>query len=131
MDEKEMTDWAREQFQRANKHLAEIGILFDAVTPEESKYLAPVVAVWKIRSTEGKRYWVISGDVPADVIAESAAATARDALRYFAYQWQMKASNLMAEADNDQTKNHYAALLEKKGVMLYDISTNDELWQSV
>jgi len=131
MEDKDRETWVREQFQRANKHLAEIGILFKSVKTEDSRYLPPIVAVWKITSTEGKKYWVISGDVPADVIAESAAATARDAIRYFAYQWQLKASNLLAEANKDTTKNEYANLLEKKGVMLYDISRNDDLWQSV
>ncbi|MBT4882928.1 MAG: DUF4826 family protein, partial [Glaciecola sp.] len=45
MTQAEHDQWVREQFQRANKHLAENGVLFDSVVVEESRYLAPYVAV--------------------------------------------------------------------------------------
>ena len=57
--EAQLSEWVREQYQRANKHLAEQGVLFESVATEECRYLAPVVAVWKIKSTEGKYYWVL------------------------------------------------------------------------
>ncbi|MFT4807348.1 MAG: hypothetical protein ACI9LX_000665 [Paraglaciecola sp.] len=36
--EEQISEWVREQFQRANKHLAEKGVLFESVVTEESRY---------------------------------------------------------------------------------------------
>lgn len=47
-DQEQLAQWVREQFQKANKHLAENGVLFESVVIEDSRYLAPMVAVWKI-----------------------------------------------------------------------------------
>jgi hypothetical protein len=66
VSQEQLSAWVKEQFQRANKHLAEKGVLFDTVVTEESRYLAPFVAIWKIKALDGKFFWVISGDVPAD-----------------------------------------------------------------
>ena len=66
VSEEQRAEWVREQFQKANKFLAENGVLFDSVTTEESRYLMPYLAVWKIRAMDGKQYWVISGDLPTD-----------------------------------------------------------------
>ena len=128
MDQKELAEWVREQFQRANKFLAENGILFKAVVTEESRYMAPHIAVWKITSQDNKRFWVISGDVPADVIAEKTAPSARDAIKYFSYQWQLKAENLESQNSSDPTQQAYAKLLSEKGTMLYDLSMDETLW---
>lgn len=131
MDEKELAEWVRTQFQRANKYLAENGILFKSVATTESRYLAPVMAVWKIVSEDNKRYWVISGDLPVDVVGEQAAATAREAIRHFSYQWQIKAENLRNLAGDDKTQLDYAALLQSKGEMLYETAMDEKLWGSV
>ena len=61
ISDEERATWVREQFQKANKFLAENGVLFDSVITEESRYLMPYLAVWKIRAMDSKRYWVISG----------------------------------------------------------------------
>ena len=42
VSEEQRAEWVREQFQKANKFLAENGVLFDSVTTEESRYLMPV-----------------------------------------------------------------------------------------
>ncbi len=82
MTQAEHDQWVREQFQRANKHLAENGVLFDSVVVEESRYLAPYVAVWKIKSQQGKYFWVLSGDLPADYIPFDTAPDVRSALKH-------------------------------------------------
>ncbi|MGP4763454.1 DUF4826 family protein, partial [Klebsiella pneumoniae] len=58
--------WVRQQFQKANQHLVEKGILPDTVAVSESRYLPPLMAVWKMKAQERKEYWVISGDLPTD-----------------------------------------------------------------
>lgn len=111
VSEEQRAEWVREQFQKANKFLAENGVLFDSVTTEESRYLMPYLAVWKIRAMDGKQYWVISGDLPTDYTSVDNAADAKDVLRHFAMHWQLKAENLInAEGADDSQKRlaHYS-----------------------
>ena len=128
--QEELSIWVREQFQKANKHLAQNGVLFKSVAAEESRYLAPICAVWKILANDNKKYWVISGDLPADYAASEGAATARDAIRLFSYKWQMQAENIRRQVVDDQVQLNYAQLLEKKAEGLYNVFSNDTLWQT-
>lgn len=128
-DQEHLSEWVREQFQRANKHLAEKGVLFDTVSTEESRYLAPYIAVWKIKAIDGQFFWVISGDVPADFIPYEAEKNARDTLRAFSMRWQLKAENILQSASADQTEKDFAQLLITKAENVYGIFANDKLWQ--
>lgn len=127
--EAQLSEWVREQYQRANKHLAEQGVLFESVATEECRYLAPVVAVWKIKSTEGKYYWVISGDVPADAIPYTAAKNAQESLRAFSMRWQLQAENILQSDTKDQLRKDYAKMLVSKAEMVYDLFSNEKNWQ--
>jgi hypothetical protein len=128
-NQEELTTWVREQFQRANKHLAENGILFDSVVTEESRYLAPFVAVWKIKANDKKYYWVISGDVPCDFIPYESEKTARAAIRRFSFIWQIKAENIIKTQSNDKVQQDFANLLINKAENLYDIQADEKVWQ--
>lgn len=129
ISEAQLSDWVREQYQRANKHLAEQGVLFESVVTEESRYLAPHVAVWKIKSIEGKYYWVISGDVPADVIPYGAEKTAQDTLRAFSMRWHLKAEQILQSNTNDQIQQDFAKMLITKAEKMYELFANDKIWQ--
>ncbi|QJR82409.1 DUF4826 family protein [Alteromonas pelagimontana] len=131
----ELTDeqraaWVKQQYQKANKHLAEHEILFDTVDAPASRYLAPFVAIWKIKSQDNKHYWVLTGNLPSDVTTIDNAQNARDAVRYFAMSWQIKSANL-AQASEDKIKMDFAALLQQRAEDLYDIFDNEKLWPSV
>lgn len=128
MTQAEHDQWVREQFQRANKHLAENGVLFDSVVVEESRYLAPYVAVWKIKSQQGKYFWVISGDLPADYIPFDTAPDVRGALKHFSLSWQLKAENIHATNGIDETQQNYAKLLADRAISLYQLSEKQDLW---
>lgn len=128
--EQQMQDWVREQFQRANKHLAENGVLFDSVVTQESRYLAPAVAIWKIKANDGKFYWVISGDLPSDFTLYENAKTAREAMRHFALHWQLKAQNILNIQTSDQTQQDFANLLIDRAEKLYQVQDNPELWKN-
>jgi hypothetical protein len=128
-NQEELTTWVREQFQRANKHLAENGILFDSVVTDESRYLAPFVAVWKIKANDKKYYWVISGDVPCDFIPYESEKTARAAIRRFSFIWQIKAENIIKTQSNDKVQQDFANLLINKAENLYDIQADEKVWQ--
>lgn len=125
-----LSKWVKEQFQRANKHLAEQGILFDTVVMEDSRYLAPNVAIWKIKDTKKVFYWVISGDLPADALPASVAKTAREAIKHFSLSWQMKAENIFQNTASDPVQTEYATLLSTKADMLYEVQDKDEWWQA-
>ncbi len=124
-----LSNWVREQFQRAGKHLAEQGILFDTVAMEESRYLAPEVAIWKIKDTNKNFYWVISGDLPADAVNASVAKTAREAVNHFSLSWQLKAEKINNHAASDNAQKEYAKLLMTKAEMLYEMQSQDQWWQ--
>ncbi|MFN6972501.1 MAG: DUF4826 family protein, partial [Rheinheimera sp.] len=64
LDAAQVSEWVRAQFQKANLFLAEKGILMDSVAVQDSRYLPPMVAVWKINAMDKQSYWVISGDLP-------------------------------------------------------------------
>jgi hypothetical protein len=125
--QEELGDWAREQFQKANKHLAENGILFKSVVAEDSRYLAPLCAVWKIDTNEGKQFWVISGDMPSDYLPLSNAEDARTAIRHFSMKWQMQAETIRRQV-TDKTQLDYAQLLETKAEALYEMHASNKLW---
>lgn len=128
-NEQQLQAWVKQQLQKANKYLAEQGILFDSVTMEDSRYLAPMVAVWKIKDTKGKRYWVITGDCPTDVIGLSAAKTAREALKYISFRWQAKAQEIVNTGSKDKVQMDYANLLVNRAEGIYDLQNNDDLWK--
>ena len=128
VSEEQRAEWVREQFQKANKFLAENGVLFDSVTTEESRYLMPYLAVWKIRAMDGKQYWVISGDLPTDHTSVDNAADAKDVLRHFAMHWQLKAENLINAEGADDSQKAFGALLINRAESLFAMQNTPDLW---
>jgi hypothetical protein len=130
----ELTDeqraaWVRTQFQKANEYLATKGIIPDNVAVSESRYLPPLVAIWKLNTRDAKSFWVISGDLPTDHMPLSAAPNAREAMRSFALHWQLKAEQIAQAGFSDQTQVDFANLLVKRAEGLYDLFDNEQLWQ--
>jgi len=131
LTEEQIQIWAKEQFQRAIKFVAEKGVVYDSIIAEDCRYLAPFVAVWKVKALDKNVYWVISGDLPLDVTYFDSAPTAREAMRFFSMQWQLKAENLERNnADNDSSQADYIELLRTKAEELYVLQNDDTLWGS-
>lgn len=128
-NQEQLAEWAKEQFQKANRHLADNGLLFQSVIAEESRYLAPLVAVWKINTNDNKQFWVISGDLPVDYVSANVAEDARGALKHFALKWQLQAENVRNQMGNDKTQLDYATLLEARAENLFELESNERLWQ--
>jgi len=124
----QQSEWARIQFQKANKHLAENGVLFESVVTDESRYLAPYLAVWKIKAIDGAFYWAISGDLPSDYTALENAANVKEVLRHFGMTWQLKAENLLQAAGDDATQKEYAELLQNRAESLFAMQNAPQLW---
>ena len=122
--------WQRECFQNAQKHLAEKGVIPQTVVEKESRFIAPLVAIWKFKAQSGKSYWVITGRLPTDHAEASAATNAREVLRYFSMQWQLKADQLMQSGAVDKTKVDFANLLINRAHGLYELFEKDDMWQN-
>ncbi|WP_213994703.1 DUF4826 family protein [Arsukibacterium sp.] len=127
--EKQRAEWVRNQYQAANQYLAGKGIIPDNVAVTESCYLPPLVAIWKLNTRDKKSYWVISGDLPTDHMPFSAAPTARDAMRSFSLNWQLKAENIVSSDSVDKTQQDFANLLVARAQGLYELFEDDSLWQ--
>ena len=130
-DIKEMTEeqqqaWIREQYLKATKYLAEKGLVTESVADKESRYLVPLMAVWKINLFDKTKVWVISGDLPTDHIVLEQEEPARNVIRHFSFKWQLQADKLL-QSDNQEQVN-YANLLINKAEGLYQLYAKDELW---
>jgi hypothetical protein len=124
-------DWVKTQFQKANRFLAEKGVLPNKVYTEESRYLAPYLAIWKMDSKQPTKqtFWVMSGDLPTDYVDVKVAKTAREAMRHFSMMWQLKAENLhKSGATRDQTQLKFANLLVTRAESLYRMHEDEKLW---
>ncbi|RYV01562.1 DUF4826 domain-containing protein [Shewanella sp. OPT22] len=124
-------EWIRAQFQKANRFMAEKGVIPSKVLDKESRYLAPYMAVWKMESKQPskKTYWVMSGDLPSDMVDVNVAKTAREAVRHFSMTWQLKAENLIRSGvTRDATQAKYADLLISRAQSLYQMQEDDKLW---
>ncbi|WP_218310566.1 DUF4826 family protein [Alteromonas antoniana] len=129
MTQEQREEWVKAQFQRANKHLAENGVLFHSVVTEESRYLVPFVAVWKLKALDEKFYWVMSGDLPADYTLYENASNAREAIKYFSMQWQLKAENIRQSGTQDKTQLEFAGLLQARAENLFNMQAAEQLWK--
>ncbi|MDX3773001.1 DUF4826 family protein [Chromatiaceae bacterium AAb-1] len=129
--EQQRIEWVRTQYQKANEYLAGKGIVPETVAVTESRYLPPFVAIWKLNTRNAAAYWVISGDLPTDHMAVSAAATAKEAVRAFSLQWQLKAQQIIDSGITDKTQQDFANLLINRAHGLYELFENEALWQNI
>jgi hypothetical protein len=127
MSEKEQQQWVREQYQIATKYLAEKGLITQSVKVDESRYLIPVIAVWKLTLMDGSKHWVLCGDLPTDHSSVDVAPNAREALRHFSLKWQLQAENLLKADSKEQ--NDFANLLIGRAEGIYKICENEKLWE--
>lgn len=118
--------WIREQYLTATKYLADKGLVTESVADTESRYLVPVLAVWKINLLDKSTVWVISGDLPTDHVALDGNESAREVIRHFSLKWQLQAENLLQGEDKEQ--HEFAKLLIGRADGLYKLYEKEELW---
>lgn len=128
MTAEQQQQWIREQYQVATKYLATQGLVTDSVVTEESRYLIPLMSVWKLKVLDGSYFWVICGDLPSDHNVLDVAPNAREAVRHFSLKWQMQAENLMKTGDKEQEQ--FANVLISRAEGLYDMAQQDKLWDA-
>lgn len=127
MTEQEQQQWVKSQYQAATKFLADKGHITESVANTESRYLTPVMAIWKINLTDKSTVWVITGDLPTDFAPTSVASDAREVVRHFSFKWQMQADKLLEGGAEEQ--KDFAKFLIGRAEGLYDLFEKDELWQ--
>ncbi|SDI78611.1 protein of unknown function [Ferrimonas sediminum] len=122
--------WIREQFQKANRHMAEKGLIPGKVLDKDSRILPPFVTLWKIQETgsANRRFWVISGDLPTDLLDAQNIPDAREALRHFALNWQLKAENIL-RTTQDKTQVEFANLMIARAESMATMHMTDRYWQ--
>lgn len=127
-EEQQVGEWVRQQFQKANEHLASKGVLPENVAVSESRYLPPLLAIWKITAQSRQQFWVISGNLPTDHLPLASAADAREAVRAFSLHWQLKAAQITDAGNLDQTKLDFVNLLIHRAESLYELFEREDLW---
>jgi hypothetical protein len=128
MTEEQHQHWIKKQYQLATKYLAEKGVITESVQVEDSRYFVPLLALWKLTSRDGNKFWVLCGDLPSDHNSVDVAPNAREALRHFSLKWQMQAEKLL-QAKNE-TQNEFADSLISRADGLYKLYNDESLWQS-
>lgn len=136
IEEKTRT-WNQEEFVKIQKFCQSKGVQIKGLVQSRCQCLPPFMGVWYVVSTtKGEDYWVISGEFPTDLAPQSIAKNAREAIRYFSMNWQLKVAKLedaMAEGkvpkSNIDTQKKIIQELNKKAEMLYQIMSDEKLWQ--
>ena len=127
MTEQEQQQWVRAQYQIATKYLAEKGMITESVIVEESRYLVPNVAIWKLNLINDAKVWVICGELPTDHANSDVSLNARDASRHFSLKWQLQAENLLKAGEHEQDSFAHSLISRAEG--LYELFENEQLWQ--
>jgi hypothetical protein len=128
MTEQEQQEWVRNSYKTATKYLADKGMVTESVIESESRYLVPVLAVWKLNLLDKTSVWVICGDLPTDHAGADMATSARDIVRHFSFKWQMQAENIAKSSDEEQEE--FVKLLISRAEGLYGVYEKEELWKN-
>jgi len=126
LTDEEKQQWLRDKYQVATKFLADKGMVTTSVSDADSRYIIPLMSIWKLNLIDKSSVWVIAGDLPTDYIEENVAKDAREAVRHFSYKWQMQADQLLQAPSNEQ--HEFANILIHRAESLYNIFTKDEIW---
>jgi len=126
MTQEQQQAWIREQYLKATKYLANKGLVTESVADTESRYLVPLMAVWKINLLDKTKVWVISGDLPTDHLVLEEKESARNVIRHFSFKWQIQADTLLHS--DDKEKVTYGELLVNKAEGLYQLFAKEDLW---
>ena len=133
-----LKDWTQNETGRVLDYCSRNNLGLINFVEKQSAILPPIVAVWLVDSRANKeKFWVISGEVPLDHIPVNVAKSAREAIRYFALNWQLKAERLMhslvegkPQLGDNEKQTQFANTLIKSADMLYDMAEKNELWEN-
>ena len=119
--EQQLKDWTEQTLQATVQELLDRGITNTPLVEAKPSWVFPFqILIGKIREQgdETGFWWFIGGDLAADYAESSAALSAREAARYFALRWQIRAAN-----DTDA-----GSQLAERAEALYQLTEDDQLW---
>ena len=119
--EVKLNDWTAQSLAAAVQELLDRGITDDPLVEAKPAWVLPfqiLIGKFREQGDEPSFWWFISGDFPTDHVDFSVASSAREAARYFALRWQIRAAN-DAEAGNK---------LAERAEALYQLTEDDRFW---
>lgn len=119
--EEKLGQWTTETLESAVEALLGMGLTDTPLVEAKPAWVLPFqLLIGKIREQRDETgfWWFITGDFPLDHVDASVAASPREAARYFALRWQVRAAN-EAEAGGD---------VAEKAESLYQLTEDDRLW---
>jgi len=136
--EQKFQEWSQEEYIKIQKFCATKGYQIKRLDQPKSQLLAPIFAVWYVKTTEKDLdLWVISGDFPTDIAGSQVAKNAREVLRYFSMTWHIQAARLedgvaegKIELQDKETQEKFAVQLTSRAESLYDMYNTDSLWEN-
>lgn len=117
-----LNKWIKQRLDQAVHELLDRGIVESLLVEAKPAWVFPFTLLIGRLREHGRSAgfdWFICGDAPLSCAPSSIAATARDAARHFALQWQLDAAR-RGEAGNE---------LAQRAEALYDLVEKDSLWQ--
>jgi hypothetical protein len=119
--EEQLREWTEQTLQTTVEELLERGITNTPLVEARPAWVLPFqILIGKIREQgdETGFWWFIGGDLPTDHVESSAAQSVREAARYFALRWQIRAAN-----DKDAGSE-----LAERAEALYQLAEDEQLW---
>lgn len=117
----ELDAWTGNTLETAVQELLDGGITANALVEAKPAWVLPFqILIGKLREQgdETGFWWFISGDLPTDFAESSVAPSAREAARFFALRWQLRATR-DADAGDE---------LAQKAAALYQLVENEAAW---
>jgi hypothetical protein len=129
--------WNQLQYAEALKYCQRHQLPVLEFNKKDSRVLPPVLAVWHVilQGQPKRAVWIVGGEVMMDHVDASVAKDAREALRHFSMTWQLKASALEEQLENDtsgamdpEEQRKVIQTMVEKAEALYELYQNDSIW---
>ena len=119
--EEQLREWTEQTLQETVQQLLDRGISDTPLVEAKPAWVLPFqILIGKIREQgdDAGFWWFIGGDIPTDYAESSVAPSTREAARYFALRWQIRAAN-----DTDAGSE-----LAERAEALYQLAEDEQLW---
>ena len=117
----QLREWTEQALQATVQDLLDRGITNTPLVEAKPAWVLPFqILIGKIREQgdETGFWWFIGGDLPTDYAESSVAPSVREAARYFALRWQIRAAN----------EPEAGSQLAERAEALYQLAEDEHLW---
>ena len=132
-EQEQLKKWVESQFDNMGRHVVANQLIEGDKAQGRPVWAMPgklfIGQIWD-KEDEDCAFWIISGAIPTDHLAATAAATPREALRHFCLKWQMQSGRLdSVGAADEQSWTGIGENLAQQAEALYSLVEEDSLWQ--